>query len=150
VTSRPAVVGGCECRSRAALGATPGRCRGHRGLARARPSQWAGHGQQIPAAQCAPHPADRHRSQPQAAMAALIEGLLSYHARAVSLLPAASNLEVGHATTGSTIASRPPRDRLRRRWITKAAIPPIVSKIADDGSGTTCSVPFILEWLVQK
>ena len=44
VTSRPALIRGCECRLRAARRATIARRRGHGGSARARPSRWAGRG----------------------------------------------------------------------------------------------------------
>ena len=47
-------------------------------------------------------------------------------------------------------ATQPPRDRLRRWQAAAAAIPPLKSSIAAEGSGTTCSVPFMIEWLVQK
>jgi hypothetical protein len=50
VTWRSTTVKGCGRRSRAVRLSVPERCRGHRKLARARPSRWAGRGRATPAA----------------------------------------------------------------------------------------------------
>ena len=100
--SRTARLRGCVCRSQVALGATPGRCPGRHGPARARPSQWVGHGRATPVAVRAV----RRRHWLQGCHWPRARNVRGYQSR-VSIFPISSPL---CATPGSCCSSR--RSRL--------------------------------------